>query len=630
MLRRKVFYNLESVATRISDYSAFRNHYNHHRQLHLLSAASVMDQSNNKSRQRPHRGRRFKAPRSANPNNQQEGTSSFSSSAQANGFEANGTSSTPATSGVSKPSLTIDVPTDTPSFSDLSKENLVHPTVLQTISQDLKFAHMTPVQAATIYELLSKRSDVLAQAKTGTGKTIAFLLPAIQTLLNRQTPPGRYISLLVISPTRELAMQIAKEAEALLQRLPQYSVCLSIGGTNKNTEEKRIIKGCDILIGTPGRLYDHLGNSDIIAERAQKLDTLVLDEADRLLDMGFLGDLKKIFRCLPDRAVTPRQGMLFSATIAPHVEQVAHLALSKDYKFISTISKGEINTHERVPQHLVVVPSFADVAPALIGALNQELTHIGHDSFKAIVFAPTAGLVDFYLEILSSMPGSGLPPIHALHARMTQSRRTKTTDTYRTARNGILVATDVVARGMDFPGVTNVMQVGVPADRESYVHRLGRTARAGAEGRGTFIVTEHERYFPKWTLKDIAFEQESPADLSARDRVLGVASQMEESARARVYQGWLGFYKNSIKALQWDVGRLVQEGNQFALEGLACPEVPTLQKSTVGKMGLKGVRGLKVGPDAPRARHGRRDGAAGGSGNGGGGGGGGGGRGGRR
>lgn len=561
----------------------------------------------NRSRQRPHRGRRFKAPRGENHNNALGGTSASSLSAQVNGFETNATFATSATSSTPKPTFAIEVPTDTPRFSDLGKENLIHPTVLQTISEDLKFSHMTPVQAATIYELLGKRSDVLAQAKTGTGKTIAFLLPAIQALLNLKTPPGRYISLLVISPTRELAMQIAKEAEALLQRLPQYSVCLAIGGTNKTSEESRILKGCDILIGTPGRLYDHLGNSDLIAERAQKLNTLVLDEADRLLDMGFLGDLKKIFRCLPDRAVTPRQGMLFSATIAPHVEQVAHIALNKDYKFISTIPKGEINTHERVPQHLVVVPSFADVAPALVGALRQEMSRGGHDTFKVIIFAPTAGIVDFYFELLSALPGLGLPPIHALHSRMTQSRRTKTTDVFRKANNGILVATDVVARGMDFPGVTNVVQVGVPSDRESYIHRLGRTARAGAEGRGTFIVTEHERFFPKFTLKDIAFE-ELPSDLSARDQVLAVAAGMEEDARGKVYQGWLGFYKNVMKALRWDASRLVEEGNQFALEGMVCPEIPTLQKSTVGKMGLKGVRGLKVGPDAPRVRQVRRDG----------------------
>ncbi len=161
---------------------------------------------------------------------------------------------------VATPPLMEAVPLDTPRFADLGKENLLHPILLQTIIEDLKFDHMMPVQAATLHDLLAKRIDCLAQAKTGTGKTIAFLLPAIQTLINLNRPPGSGVSLLVISPTRELAMQIAKEATALLKRLPKYKVSFAIGGTNKNTEEAQILKGCDILIATPGRLLDHLSD----------------------------------------------------------------------------------------------------------------------------------------------------------------------------------------------------------------------------------------------------------------------------------------------------------------------------------------------------------------------------------
>jgi ATP-dependent RNA helicase MSS116 len=234
---------------------------------------------------------------------------------------------------VSTPPLTESIPLDTPRFADLAKENLIHPIMLQTITGDMKFDHMMPVQAATLHELLSKRVDCLAQAKTGTGKTIAFLLPAIQTLINRNRKPGSGVSLLVISPTRELAMQIAKEANQLLQRLPQYKVAFAIGGTNKNTEEKQILGGCDILIATPGRLYDHLGD-ERVRNAFNNLDTLVLDEADRLLDMGFMNALKDIIKCLPDKETSNRQGMLFSATIAPHVEKVAHLVLSKNYKYV--------------------------------------------------------------------------------------------------------------------------------------------------------------------------------------------------------------------------------------------------------------------------------------------------------
>ncbi|KAF6804488.1 ATP-dependent RNA helicase [Colletotrichum sojae] len=513
----------------------------------------------------------------------------------------------------STPALTEAVPKDTPRFADMVG---VHPALVQALTEDLKFDHMMPVQAATLHELLPpKRSDCLVQAKTGTGKTIAFLLPAIQTLLTQTHRSGRGagggISLLVISPTRELAMQIAKEAEGLLQRLRQYRVCIAIGGTNKDREEKQILAGCDILIATPGRLIDHMSN-DYIRDAFSNLDTLVLDEADRLLDMGFMPALRDIVRALPDKASTNRQGMLFSATIAAHVEQVAGLVLSKGYQFISTIPAGEANTHERVPQHLVKVPTFAAVAPAMVGAIREEAVSLGQDAFKAIVFAPTAALADFYGDVLTNIPG--LPPASVLHSRISQNRRTKITNDYRDAKSGVLIATDVIARGMDFPGVTTVFQVGIPADKESYIHRLGRTARAGADGRGIFVVAEAEDFFPRWTLKEISFEPRN-ADLSSAAQVYSIAEQrIDDGQKAKIYQAWLGYYKNWMKNLKWDKEQLVAEGNIFARDALASPETPPIQKSTIGKMGLRGTRGLVVVPDAPKARHGRGGGGGGGEG----------------
>ncbi|CZR61362.1 related to RNA helicase MSS116 [Phialocephala subalpina] len=513
-------------------------------------------------------------------------------------FEASPASSAPP-SRVATPPLTEAIPLDTPRFKDL--EGVLSPVLIQTMIQDLKFDHMMPVQAATLHDLLKNRADVLAQAKTGTGKTVAFLLPAIQTMLNKRKSADKCISLLVISPTRELALQIQKEATKILQRLPEYKTCIAIGGTSKDKEERQILAGCDILIGTPGRLFDHLSDERIVWA-FRNLDTLVLDEADRLLDMGFMPQLKKIIHCLPDKVKTKRQGMLFSATIAPHVKEVAHLILNKDYKFISTIQEGELGTHERVPQHLVVVPTFSDVAAAMVGSLRAEIKLEGKDTFKAIVFAPTAALVDFYGDILSALPD--MPNVSVLHSRVSQSKRTSATNAYREAKNGILVATDVVARGMDFPNVTNVFQVGIPSDKESYIHRLGRTARAGAEGRGTFIVASPETFFSQWTLKEIAFENTEP-DLNAKAEVLRIAEKMGDEKHAKVYQAWLGYYKNHTKGMKFDNARLVEEGNKFARGGLGAPENPGIKKSTVGKMGLKGVKGITVVPDPPRVGRGQ-------------------------
>ncbi|THX20304.1 DEAD-domain-containing protein [Aureobasidium pullulans] len=503
--------------------------------------------------------------------------------------------------------LSIPVPSDSMRFTDL--RNLLDPLLLQTITDDLKFDHMMPVQGATLHELLEKRIDCLAQAKTGTGKTVAFLLPAIQTLINKNKPRGSGISLLVISPTRELAMQIAKEASNLLQRLPQFKVCCAIGGTNKDKEERDILRGdgCDILIATPGRLYDHLGNRQI-TDAFRNLDTLVLDEADRLLDMGFMEDLKKIIRCLPDKEMSKRQGMLFSATIAPHVQQFAHLVLASGYKFISTIPAGEAQIHQRVPQLLVTVESWGQVVPAMVASIQSECKLIGIAEFKAIVFAPTAALADFYNDVLSNI--TGLPRANVLHARVSQSRRTKVTNDFREASSAILVATDVVARGLDFPGVSNVFQIGLPADKESYIHRLGRTARAGKEGRSIFIVTEPESFFPRYILKAITFETANPDFTSVAPQVEAIVNKYE--AKGKTYQAWLGFYKAHARAMKWSDDQLVAEANKFAIEALNCGEIPGLERKTVGKMGLKGARGLNIVANLPQKSNGGRGGGGGG------------------
>ena len=495
----------------------------------------------------------------------------------------------------SRPPLSEAVPQDTPRFADLAGQQLIDGLMLQTITQDLGFDHMMPVQAATLWELLPPaRSDCLVQARTGTGKTVAFLLPALQAMLQQRRGPDAAISLLVISPTRELAMQIAQEATNLLQRLPRYRVRVAMGGTNKDREEKQILAGCHVLIATPGRLLDHMANDDIVYA-LRHLDTLVLDEADRLLDMGFMPALRDIVRHLPDRRLVKRQGMLFSATLPPHVEQVAGLVLQPGYKFISTIPAGEVNTHERVPQFLVTVPDFSYVTSALVGCMRREAAQ--HPSFKAIVFAPTAALAGLYGHILSLV--AGLPPVSTLHSRISQNKRTKVTNDYRDAAAAVLVATDVVARGMDFPGVTTVVQVGIPSDKQSYIHRLGRTARADADGRGIFIVCEAEAWFPKYSLREIAFVPQD-ADVSSSAEVHALVEAMDETERAQIYKAWIGYYNNHLKSLRWDKEELVRQANVYASQGLACPETPPIAKSTVGKMGLRGTRGLNVVPDPPR------------------------------
>lgn len=494
------------------------------------------------------------------------------------------------------PPLLEAVPATSMRFADLGQSDLLDPVLLRTIIEDLKFDHMMPVQEATLKELLKEKIDVLAEAKTGTGKTIAFLLPAIQTLLKKRQHKQNAISLLVITPTRELALQIANEARKLLGRHPQYSIHTAIGGTNKSTEQKRIMRGCDILVATPGRLNDHL--QDIPIQSAfNELDTLVLDEADRLLDMGFLSAIKDILKVIPNNEESGRQGMLFSATIAEHVNRVAKLVLRPGFKFISTIPKGDVLTHERVPQALVTVPSSDDVVPALYNKIKSELMLQGTSTFKAIIFATTAELADFYAYVLEQgREHDEFPPISAMHSRLSQNKRTALTEDFRRADKAIMVATDVIARGMDFPDVTHVFQVGLPMNEESYVHRLGRTARAGKEGRAVFVVTEAERFFPKNVLKKITFTEE-PASLKNKEGINQFAATY--TRKQQTYQAWLGYHKGFITKMQWSAEKLVKEANSFAINGLGCDGVPELDKRVIGKMGLKGVPGLNIGSTKP-------------------------------
>jgi ATP-dependent RNA helicase MSS116, mitochondrial len=494
--------------------------------------------------------------------------------------------------------LTMAVPKDTPLFADLRQKKALDQTIIDTIVQDLKFSHMMPVQAATIDDVLVQRNDCLVQARTGTGKTLAFLLPSIQSALDTGRTGGGSIATLILSPTRELALQIAAEAKALTARMSRFKIATAIGGTNKNTEARHL--ACTILVATPGRLIDHMSDPGV-PELFGRLQTLVLDEADRMLDMGFMPSINQILQYLPKKDRSPRHSMLFSATLDDNVKNVARKFLDQDYKFISTIPKGEAQTHDRVPQFSMVVPSPIDVAPAMVATVLKERQSA--QQFKAIVFATTAQVADFYAHLLSHT--KGLPPVSALHSRLSQSRRTNITNQFRTAENAICVATDVIARGMDFPGVTHVFQAGLPMDRESYVHRLGRTARAEADGRGILILSQPESFFLN-LLKGINV-QPYPAVPYSLDLIAESLQTLEN--KQKIYQAWLGYYKTSVKQLRWSVAELVQQANQFAIAGLGCPEVPEIEKTTVGKMGLKGVPGLNIVANRPRNNQQSRGGA---------------------
>lgn len=456
------------------------------------------------------------------------------------------------------------------------------------------FRFMTPVQQKVLMELPSLSTDCLVQAKTGTGKTAAFLLPAIQNLLSGYQPPKGKVGILVICPVRELALQIAKECEGIVAYLPRKIEChTAFGGTARASSLSKFLNGNPtILIATPGRLDDILGE-EAVREKFTHIRTLVLDEADRMLDAGFAPAIHKILRRLPPKS-DGWQGMCFSATLPESVNDVVKCVLFPGYVSLSTIDPKEAPTVERVPQFCVTVPSVTQTFAALLALIDAEYEQDPQD-FKAIVFGTTANGVG----LLYDMFKQALPQfkIFQLHSRMNQNSRTRTTDAFKAASTGILFASDVVGRGMDFPNVGLVIQLGLPSNSEQYIHRVGRTARAGRDGRAVMILFSNEGFFPK-TNPSLPI-QPYPVDIvskmpSYQPTVDKAFSHVDEEAKAKAYQAYLGYNKTFMKKLRLSSAELVRIANEYAI-AMGCPEPPLIEKRIVGKMGLKGVPGLRIG-----------------------------------
>ncbi|KAG6888852.1 hypothetical protein C0995_005273 [Termitomyces sp. Mi166 len=492
--------------------------------------------------------------------------------------------------------------------------------------QAISYEFMSDVQAATI-DLGLAGKDLLVQAKTGTGKTIAFLLPAIERLA-KSGQPLHGISILVLAPTRELALQIEQEAVLLLKHHTKMTVGHVIGGINHRRSLDTILKKPPtILVATPGRLHDHLTDpeaADNVRTQFSRLQSLVYDEADRLLDQGFKKELDGILSALPDRQVSPRQVMLFSATLSKEIQEIARKSMRNDHEFVSTLAEDEVNTHEHVPQNSIITP-FSNIFPTALRILRQDrLLHASPDATpsqlsstpahglnpqnakplsksKVIVFFPTARQASIAYDLLCALPG--LPPVYEMHSRNSQPSRMRASANFTKAKEAILVCSDVAARGMDFPGVTFVVQVGLPSSAEQYIHRLGRTARAGESGRGIIILDPSEELF--LSSKDMRSlpihpATSSPTDTDLTSEQTEIAHALSQSvtpeSKAQAYRAWLGYYKTHLKTIKWDREELVRRANAYVRETLGWDDedVPSIEARTVGKMQLRGVPGLNI------------------------------------
>ncbi len=357
-------------------------------------------------------------------------------------------------------------------FSDLN----LNPKVLKAITE-AGYETPTPIQAGAIPPALEGR-DVLGIAQTGTGKTASFTLPML-SLLARGRARARMPRSLVLCPTRELAAQVAENFDTYSKHL-KLTKALLIGGVSFKEQELIIDKGVDVLIATPGRLLDHFERGKLILSDVK---VMVVDEADRMLDMGFIPDIERIFGLTP----FTRQTLFFSATMAPEIERITNTFLSNPERV--EVAR-QATASETIEQGVVMFKASRrdregsekrKVLRALIDGEGDKCTN-------AIIFCNRKTDVDICAKSLKKYGYDAAP----IHGDLDQSQRTRTLESFRNGELRILVASDVAARGLDVPSVSHVFNFDVPGHAEDYVHRIGRTGRAGREGKAITICSPRD------------------------------------------------------------------------------------------------------------------------------------------
>ena len=352
-------------------------------------------------------------------------------------------------------------------FSDLK----LSPKVLKAI-EEAGYENPTPIQAGAIPPALEGR-DVLGIAQTGTGKTASFTLPMI-TLLARGRARARMPRSLVLCPTRELAAQVAENFDTYSKHV-NLTKALLIGGVSFKEQDALIDKGVDVLIATPGRLLDHFERGKLILNDVK---VMVVDEADRMLDMGFIPDIERIFGLTP----FTRQTLFFSATMAPEIERITNTFLSNPERI--EVAR-QATTSENITQGVVMFKGSrkdresSEKRKLLRGLIDKE----GDKCKNAIIFCNRKTDVDIVAKSLKKYGYDAAP----IHGDLDQSQRTRTLDGFRNGALKFLVASDVAARGLDVPSVSHVFNFDVPSHAEDYVHRIGRTGRAGRDGTAIMI-----------------------------------------------------------------------------------------------------------------------------------------------
>ncbi|OSX63508.1 hypothetical protein POSPLADRAFT_1168986 [Postia placenta MAD-698-R-SB12] len=564
---------------------------------------------------------------------------------------------------------------DRASFASL-KDKISLPTWTAITERPFHLKTMSPVQEAVLPLLpqlaepfveagTGKRParDLLVRAKTGTGKTLAFLVPAVEARLKAIEAAGNQgvqdaglvqdkklevrvqrvyartqIGTIIISPTRELATQIANEAMRLTQHHDGFEVRLFIGGASKVRQMRDFMKGRrDIVVGTPGRLRDLLENEPEFTKAASQANMLVLDEADTLLDMGFRDDLEAIINYMPKQPL--RQTFMFSATVSTEIRQIARAALDKNHVFIDCVSDDAPPTHAHIPQYHTVLPNAGEQLPHLLRLLAHD--QLTNEKSKIIMFLPTTKMTQLFATVIRQLGATCLPSgkqtkIFEIHSKRNQATRDNTSRDFRNdkSRASILISSDVSARGVDYPGVTRVIQVGVPTSSDQYIHRVGRTGRGmNTVGRADIVLLPWEVGFVTWQLTHIPLkplttnelkkqvtelaktydataplevkEQRnvldrrgypmpqpiwpySPAHEKFNESITSFVEKIDEEAVKEVMMSNLGYYIGRSGDLRVQRNVVVEGVKDWTVKTMGLPAPPYVSPAFLAKLGLAG------------------------------------------
>ncbi|XP_065014632.1 DEAD-box ATP-dependent RNA helicase 27-like [Musa acuminata AAA Group] len=402
--------------------------------------------------------------------------------------------------------------------------------------QEMGFENMTQIQTRAIPPLLAGK-EVMGAARTGSGKTLAFLIPAVELLHNIHFMPRNGTGVIIICPTRELAIQTHAVAKDLLKYHSQ-TLGLVIGGAGRKGEAEHLAKGVNLLVATPGRLLDHLKNTKGFIYK--NLTFLIIDEADRILEANFEEDMKQIFKCLPKA----RQTALFTATQTKQVEEFACLSFKEKPIYVGVDDGRSQVTVEGLQQGYCVVPSNKRFL-VLYAFLKRNL------SKKIMVFFSSCNSVKYHSELLRYIQIDCFD----IHGKQKQQKRTATFFDFCKAQKGILLCTDVAARGLDIPAVDWIVQYDPPDEPKEYIHRVGRTARGeGSEGNALLFLLPEEVQFllylkeAKVPVKEYEFNEKKVPNLQSHlEKIVGENYFLSQSAKDAYKSYILAYNSHSMK-----------------------------------------------------------------------------------